>query len=65
MRILAGCILIHASEQAYSHMNLIQFPNHYSAQLILLPACIILLVLGTLLLLWGIIEQVRRPNIDK
>ncbi len=59
VRILAGCVLIHAAEQAYAHMNLVQFPNYETAAHVLLPSSIILLVLGTLLVIWGCAAEVR------
>lgn len=59
VRILAGCVLIHAAEQAYAHMNLVQFPNYETAAHVLLPSSILLAVLGSLLVIWGCASELR------
>ena len=58
MKILAGCVLIHAAEQAYAHMNLIQFPNYDTAAQVLLPTSIVILVVGVLLVVWGCVDEI-------
>ena len=65
MKILAGCVLIHSAEQAYAHMNLIQFPNYETASQVLLPTSIAILVLGVLLVTWGCIEEISGRRTDR
>lgn len=62
MRMLTGAILLLASEQAYAHANLVQFPNHVEARSILIPASLLLLGLGTVMLLWGVWTESRKGH---
>ncbi len=62
MRMLTGALLLLASEQAYAHANLVQFPNHIEARSILIPASLLLLGLGTVLLVWGVWTEGRKGH---
>jgi uncharacterized membrane protein YphA (DoxX/SURF4 family) len=57
VKMVSGCMLLLAAEQAYAHALLIPFPNHDLAGQTLLPASLILVVLGGLLLLWGLLTE--------
>jgi hypothetical protein len=65
MRMLAGAILIAASEQAFAHSQLVQFPNHLFAQDVLMPASAALLSIGTGFLVWGIVTECRSVPVEK
>jgi len=62
MRTVTGAILIAASEQAFSHANLIGFPNHVYARGILLPASLVLAVAGIAFMLWGVVTDARTTS---
>lgn len=62
MRMLTGALLLLAAEQAYAHANLVQFPNHVEARSILIPASLLLLGLGTVMLLWGVWTERRKDS---
>jgi hypothetical protein len=62
MKLVSGALLLLGAEQAYAHANLIQFPNYEPAAAILFPAAIVLLVLGVLLLGWGLLTETRRGS---
>lgn len=59
MKCITGGILIAAAEQAFAHSQLVQFPNHLFAQDVLLPTSAALLIIGTGLLIWGIVTECR------
>jgi hypothetical protein len=59
MKLVAGSVLVLAAEQAYAHAQLVQFPNHESASAVLVPGSLVLLVLGILLLIWGLLTEAR------
>jgi hypothetical protein len=59
MKMLSGALLLLASEQAYAHANLVQFPNHDSAAQVLYPASLVFLFLGVLLTAWGLLTEAR------
>lgn len=59
MRLLAGVILIVGAEQAYAHAFLIQFPHQGSSSQVLLPASLVLLILGLILTLWGLWAEIK------
>lgn len=61
MKLVAGAILLMAAEHAYAHAQLVQFPNHESAAAVLVPASLLFLVLGMLLLIWGLLTEARLP----
>ncbi|RLS53728.1 MAG: hypothetical protein DWH91_13625 [Planctomycetota bacterium] len=54
---LTGAVLLAAAEQAYSHANLVQFPNHIEARSVLIPASLAFLCLGFLILTWGLLTE--------
>lgn len=61
MRLVSGAILLLAAEQAFAHAHLIGFPNHDVAARVLVPASLVLLVLGSLMTVWGLLtEGLRR-----
>jgi len=62
MRTVTGAILIAASEQAFSHANLIGFPNHVFARDILLPASVVFAVMGLAFLIWGVVTEGRTKS---
>lgn len=59
MKMVSGALLLFAAEQAFAHSQLVQFPNHDDASRILIPACVVFLVLGALLLAWGLVTEAR------
>jgi hypothetical protein len=59
MKLLSGSILLLAAEQAFAHAKLVQFPNQVEAAQVLMPASLVFLVLGTLLMVWGLITEAR------
>lgn len=59
MKLLAGVVLLHASEQAFAHAHLVQFPNHDEAGQVLFPASLVLLTLGAILFVWGLVTEAR------
>lgn len=60
MKLVAGALLLLAAEQAYAHAHLVQFPHHDVASSVLVPASLVFLVLGSLLLLWGLLTETRK-----
>ena len=61
MKLVAGALLLMCAEQAYAHAQLVQFPNHQTATQVLVPASLVLLVLGVLVFCWGLLAEIR-PN---
>ena len=59
MKLLSGSVLLLAAEQAYAHLQLVQFPNHESAAAVLVPASLVLLILGTVLMVWGLLTETK------
>lgn len=59
MKLLSGSILLLAAEQAFAHAKMVPFPNDREAAVILLPACVVFLALGSLLLAWGLLTERR------
>jgi hypothetical protein len=59
MKMISGALLLIASEQAYAHTQLVQFPNHDAASRTLIPASVVFLALGTLLMVWGLFTESR------
>lgn len=59
MKLLAGAIFLLSAEQAYAHSHLVLFPNHETASQVLLPASLVLATIGTLLVIWGLITELR------
>lgn len=62
MKLVTGAILLLAAEQAYAHAKLVQFPNHQSAAAVLIPASLVLSILGLLMFLWGVITEARSSS---
>lgn len=59
MKIVSGTLLLLGAEQAYAHANLVQFPNQEAATRVLVPASVVFLALGALLLAWGLLTEAR------
>ncbi len=59
MKLLSGVVLLVGAEQAYGHALLVQFPNQNSASSILIPGSLVFLVLGSILMLWGLLTECR------
>jgi hypothetical protein len=59
MKMVSGSVMLFAAEQAYAHANLVQFPNQDSASRVLVPASVVFLALGVLLLAWGLFTEAR------
>lgn len=59
MKLLAGAVFLLSAEQAYAHAHLVLFPNHETASQVLLPASVVLAVIGTLLVIWGLIAELK------
>ena len=57
MKLLSGVILLLAAEQAFAHAQLVQFPNHDVASQILVPASVVFVTLGSLLVVWGLFTE--------
>jgi len=64
MKLLSGAILLVGAEQAFAHAQLVQFPNQ-DASSVLIPVSLILLVLGTLLMIWGLLTECRSGHRHK
>lgn len=62
MKLVTGAVLLLAAENAYAHAQLIQFPNHEAASSVLVPASLVLLALGVLMLIWGLLADLRSPR---
>ena len=62
MKHLAGTILILASEQAYAHAFLIQFPYQGPSSQILIPLSGVFLLSGIVLSIWGLWTDQRPPQ---
>ncbi|MBC7966450.1 MAG: hypothetical protein H7Z17_11075 [Fuerstia sp.] len=65
MKLLSGAILLVGAEQAYAHAELIQFPNEDAASAVLIPVSLIMLVLGTLFMIWGLLTECRSGHRHK
>jgi hypothetical protein len=59
MKLVTGAIFLLASEQSYAHAQMVQFPNHESAASVLVPASVVFLVLGILMVIWGLLTDGR------
>ena len=62
MKLLSGTVLLLASEQAFAHAQLVQFPNHEEAAAVLIPASAVFLILGSILVIWGLLNEVRNKS---
>lgn len=65
MKILSGAIFLVGAEQAFAHAMLVQFPNQGTASTVLIPASVIMLGMGSLLMLWGLWSEIRMSQIQK
>ncbi len=59
MKLLSGAVLLVGAEQAFAHALLVQFPNQDSASSVLVPASLVLLTLGSILMFWGLLTESR------
>ena len=57
MRMLTGAILILAAEQAFAHSHLVGFPHQSYVSEVLIPASLVLGLLGAGYLVWGTIKD--------
>ena len=62
MKLLSGTILLLAAEQAFAHAQLVQFPNHDDATAVLIPASVVFVILGSILLIWGLLSEIRSKS---
>ena len=62
MKLLSGVILLLAAEQAFAHAQLAQFPNHDDAVAVLIPASVVFLALGSILMIWGLLGELREKT---
>lgn len=60
MKLVSGSLLLLAAEQAFAHAHLVQFPNHDVASRVLIPASLVLTLLGAVLFVWGLLTEARR-----
>jgi methionine-rich copper-binding protein CopC len=60
MKMVSGAVLLFAAEQSYAHAKLVQFPNEEAASSVLMPASVVFLALGVLLLAWGLVTESRQ-----
>lgn len=59
MKILSGAIFLVGAEQAFAHAMLVQFPNQSMASAVLIPASVVMLAMGGLLVLWGLWVEMK------
>jgi hypothetical protein len=59
MKLLSGSVLLVGAEQAFAHAQLVQFPNQSTATSVLIPASVVMLTMGTLLVIWGLFSDAR------
>lgn len=59
MKILSGAVLLVGAEQAFAHALMIQFPHQDTASKVLVPASVVMLAMGALLVVWGLLIEVR------
>ncbi len=65
MKLLSGAVLLVGAEQAFAHAQLVQFPNVDASSSVLIPVSLIFLVLGTLLMVWGLLTECRTGHLQK
>ena len=65
MKILSGAVFLVGAEQAFAHAMLVQFPNQGTASTVLIPASVIMLAIGSLLVLWGLWSEIRSNQAQK
>lgn len=54
MKTITGALFLLLAEQAYSHANMIQFPNHIRASEVLVPVSMVALIVGIVFVVWGL-----------
>ena len=59
MKLVSGALCLLGAEQAFAHAMLIQFPNQVTGTSVLIPVSMIMLLLGTCLMLWGLVTECR------
>lgn len=62
MKLVSGAIFLLAAEQAYAHSQLVPFANRDSAVRVFIPAALLLLVIGSILVVWGLLSDGRNPR---
>ncbi len=62
MKLVSGALLLLTAEQAYAHAHLVQFPNQDVAARVLIPASVVFVTLGALLMVWGLLVEARTPR---
>ena len=60
MKMVSGALLLVAAEQAFAHSQLVQFPTQDEATRVLIPASVVFLAVGAILLVWGIVTEAPR-----
>lgn len=65
MKLLSGAVLLVGAEQAFANAQLVQFPNQDTASSVLIPVSLIMLVLGSLLMIWGLLTECRSGHSHK
>ncbi|MDB5390079.1 MAG: hypothetical protein JWM11_5725 [Planctomycetaceae bacterium] len=65
MKMVSGALLLVGAEQAFAHAKLVQFPHQDAASQVLIPASVVLLALGSLLLGWGLLTEARSGTSPK
>lgn len=56
MKTVSGAVLLLAAEQSFAHAKLVVYPNE-DAGAVLIPASLVFLVLGGLLMAWGLVAE--------
>lgn len=68
MKLLSGAVLLVGAEQAFAHSLLVQFPNQDTGARVLVPASVVMLAMGVVLVIWGLLTEGRggrhRPHKD-
>lgn len=65
MKLVSGALCLLGAEQAFAHAMLIQFPNQVTGTSVLIPVSMILLLLGTCLMVWGLLTECRPAKDQK
>ncbi|MCX7392476.1 MAG: hypothetical protein WCR23_11315 [Planctomycetota bacterium] len=63
MKLISGVILLVGSEQAFAHALLVQFPNTDAGTKVLIPASIVMLTMGCILVIWGLFTERRNDRL--
>lgn len=62
MKMVSGALLLLGAEMAYAHSQLVQFPNEDEAARVLIPASVVFVALGSILLIWGVLTESRQKR---